>query len=125
MNYGQRASKEEYLAICLRRARGIFKGYPGDVRIRDLTTFWADLTIAEVYGEEAVRETFERVTRDWGQNYKYYTEFVLCLNHKIWRYYEKNETLARVYDTLWRKGDDYARDHYTGEAMDYYWQVTD
>lgn len=89
------------------------------------TTFWADLTIAEVYGEEAVRETFERVTRDWGQNYKYYTEFVLCLNHKIWRYYEKNETLARVYDTLWRKGDDYARDNYSGEAMDYYWQVTD
>ena len=96
-----------------------FSGY------ETFTTFWGDLTIAEVYGEEAVKETFERVTKDWGQNYKHYTEFVLCLNHKIWRYYKSNESLARVYDTLWRRGDDFARDTFKGEALEYYWRVTD
>ena len=101
------------------RAIRDFSGY------ETFTTFWGDLTIAEAFGEEAVKETFERVTRDWGQNYKYYTEFVLCLNHKIWRYYKSNESLARVYDSLWRRGDDFARDTFKGEALEYYWRVTD
>lgn len=89
------------------------------------TTFFADLTIAESFGESAVIDTFERVLRDWGKNYKYFTEFVLCLNHKIWQHYQKNEALGRLYDTLWRKADDYCLDTFKGEELEYYLQVTD
>lgn len=89
------------------------------------TTFYGDLTIAESFGESAVIDTFERVLRDWGKNYKYFTEFVLCLNHKIWQHYQKNEALGRLYDTLWRKADDYCLDTFKGEELEYYLQVTD
>ena len=123
MNENQ--AKVNLLEYAQREQLGFSRGILEMCGYKTFTTFWADLTIAEVYGEQAVRETFERVTQDWGQNYKYYTEFVLCLNHKIWRYYKENETLARVYDELWRKGDDFARDTFKGEALDYYWEITD
>lgn len=98
--------------------------------IRDLngyetiTTFWADLTIAEAYGLDAVRDTYNRVKTAWAGNYKYWTEFVLCLNHKIWAYYQTNEPLARLYDELWRAADAIAAE-WTGEAAEHYFNVTD
>jgi hypothetical protein len=33
------------------------------------------------------------------------TAFVMCLNHKIWYWYEKNDDLAWLYDKLWKKFD--------------------
>ena len=90
-----------------------------------ITTFWADLTIAEAYGIEGVRDTYRRVNESWRDNYRYYTEFVLVLNHKIWYWYEKNDALARLYDELWREADQWAADNYTGEAYEYYFNVTD
>lgn len=89
-----------------------------------ITTFWADLTIAEAYGLAAVQETFDRVKRDWGGNYQYFTEFILVLNHKIWYYYQTNEPLARLYDKLWREADAIAAT-WTGEAAEHYFNVTD
>lgn len=121
----KKQAETNLLEYAQREQAGFSRGILEMCGYKTFTTFWGDLTIAEVYGEQAVRETFERVTKDWGQNYKYYTEFVLCLNHKIWRYYKENEPLARVYDELWRRGDDFARDTFKGEALDYYWEVTD
>lgn len=89
------------------------------------TTFYADLTISERYGPDAVRETYQRITNEWRGDYKYYTEFVLCLNWKIWEHHRKNETLARLYDSLWREADEWAGDNLTGEAAAYYFNVTD
>lgn len=31
----------------------------------------------------------------------------MALNHKIWAWYEKNEDIARVYNDLWEKVNDY------------------
>lgn len=92
---------------------------------KTFTTFYGDLTIAEKYGLDAVRDTYNRVNRDWRNNYKYYTEFVLCLNHKIWEHYQTNEPLARLYDELWREADAWVSNNWTGEAYEYYFNVTD
>ena len=54
------------------------------------TTFYGDLSIAEYYGPSHVQETFQRVKTDWGGNVQYWTEFVICLNWKIWQWYKKN-----------------------------------
>ena len=89
-----------------------------------ITTFWSDLTIAEAFGLDAVQDTFDRVKRDWGRNYQYFTEFILVLNHKIWQHYETNEPLARLYDKLWREADAIAAT-WTGEAAEHYFNVTD
>lgn len=98
--------------------------------IRDLngyetiTTFWGDLTIAEAFGPDAVQDTYNRVKTAWAENFKYWTEFVLCLNHKIWQHYKTNEPLGRLYDKLWREADEIAG-KWTGEAAEYYFNVTD
>lgn len=57
---------------------------------------------------------------------KYFTELVVALNRKLWQHYENwNEPLARVYDELWRKADEYACEHFTGDDATYYWKQTD
>lgn len=93
-----------------------------------ITTFYGDLSIADLFGPDAVRDTYRRVCRDWLDNVQYFTEFVMCLNHKIWEHYDENaesNEMAAVYDELWRAGDDLAREHYHGEDLDYYYQTTD
>lgn len=89
-----------------------------------ITTFWADLTIAEAFGLDAVQDTYNRIKTEWAAKYEYWTEFVLCLNHKIWQHYKTNEPLARLYDTLWRDADALT-ENWTGEAAEHYFNVTD
>lgn len=90
-----------------------------------ITTFWEDFCIAEGFGMSAVKETFERCFEEWKHDYKYLTELVMVLNHKIWRWYERNERVARLYNELWKKADGYAMETLKGEEMDYFFRVTD
>ena len=90
-----------------------------------MTTFFADLSVAECFGEIAIRDTYKRVINEWGSNIEYITEFVLCLNHKIWQLHEIDEPCASVYDELWRKGVDFVESHFTGDDLSYYYRITD
>lgn len=106
-------------------AQAAFTAQMADCGYKTFTTFYADLTIAEAYGPDGVRDTYRRVVQEWRNNYRYYTEFVLSLNHKIWEHYKTNEPLARVYDELWREADKWAGENLTGEALNYYYETTD
>ena len=61
------------------------------------TTFWEDFSIADRFGLSAIQDTFKRAFEEWKNNYKYLTELILVLNHKIWQYYE---TKPEFCDTL-------------------------
>lgn len=50
------------------------------------TTFFSDLSIADWYGEKSIRDTYRNVCKSWIDNAEYFTEFILCLNHKAWLY---------------------------------------
>lgn len=89
------------------------------------TTFFGDLSIAEWYGPKDVQETFDRVKTEWGRNVEYWTEFVIALNWKIWQWYNNNDTLATLYNTLWEQADQHARDTFTGDDLDYFYSTTD
>lgn len=89
------------------------------------TTFWNDFTIADAYGPKAVKETFDRAFNEWKHDVVYLTELVLVLNHKIWRWYEKDDGLAELYNHLWMKADAYACENLKGEDASYYFRVTD
>lgn len=90
------------------------------------TTFWNDFEIADVFGAYAVQETYDRVMKEWADDYEYLTELALVLNHRLWMHYgNNNETLAKVYDRLWRKTDAYAIAHLKGDELRYYVEVTD
>ena len=92
---------------------------------KPITTFWDDFTIAEHFGVSAIRDTFKRAFAEWKGDYKYLTELVMVLNHKIWRWYEKNDAIAKVYNELWEITDQYAMENLSGDEMGYFLRVTD
>ena len=92
------------------------------------TTFYSDLSVAEYFGEKGIRETFNNVCESWLNDYKYFTEFVLCLNWKIWAWHDLGcDKVAKVYDELWKKADAMLWEKYEGneEATGYAFRVLD
>ncbi|WP_287377586.1 hypothetical protein [Prevotella sp.] len=49
----------------------------------------------------------------------------MVLNHKIWQWYQLNETVAQVYNDLWKETNLWAQEHLEGEELDYFYEVTD
>lgn len=90
-----------------------------------ITTFWTDFSIADVFGVGGIQDTYDRAFENWKDDYKYLTELVMVLNHKIWEWYELDEGRAELYDKLWRKTADYAGKNLKGEELRYYYEVTD
>ena len=89
------------------------------------TTFPMDFTIADRFGIDAIKDTFNRAFDEWKDNYIYLTELVITLNMKIWEWYETNETVARVYNDLWEQADEYACTNLKGDELSWFYRVTD
>ena len=89
------------------------------------TTFWQDFSIADAFGSDAVKDTFNRAFEEWKTNHVYLTELVLVLNWKIWQHYEKNEPLAKIYNDLWEAADAWAVENLTGDELAYFYNTTD
>ena len=90
------------------------------------TTFWQDFSIADRFGEKAVRDTFNRAFREWKSDTEYVTELAIVLNWKIWEHHEAGRrSLAKTYDELWRKADNWCKDHMKGSDLEYYLNTTD
>ena len=89
------------------------------------TTFWEDFTIADCFGTDAIQDTYNRAFKAWKDDYKYLTELVIVLNHKIWEWYQKNEEYAELYDKLWKQADEYACENLKGEEATYFFKITD
>ena len=89
------------------------------------TTFWSDFSIADAFGTDAIKDTFNRAFKEWKSDYIYLTELVMVLNHKIWQWYEKNPEYGKLYDELWGKADEYALDNLKGEELSYFLHTTD
>jgi len=97
---------------------------------KPITTFWGDFSIADDFGSEAIIDTYQRAFDEWKDDYKYLTELVLVLNHKIYQHYVENGTKtqnrkAMLYNRLWREADDYACNNLQGEEQNYYYRITD
>lgn len=89
------------------------------------TTFWSDFSIADIFGLPAVRDTFRRAFDEWKGNYKYLTELVLVLNHKIWQHYEARPEFAALYQSLWEQADQYAMESLKDDELAYFFDTTD
>lgn len=79
-----------------------FKEFMKEVGYDLITTFWEDFSIADKYGIAGVKDTYKRAFNEWKDDYKFFTELTMILNHKIWQHYESNRELAALYDRLWR-----------------------
>lgn len=97
----------------------------GETGYKPMTTFWQDFSVADAFGKNAVADTFRRVFSEWKGNYKYLTELVMVLNHKIAQWYERNNSLAKLYNDAWKIADAYACDNLKDEELQYFYRVTD
>lgn len=89
------------------------------------TTFWSDFSIADVFGKEAVQDTFNRAFAEWKSDVRYLTDLVVVLNHKIFQHFNGDRELSRLYDSLWKIADEYAIENLTGKEFEYFFNVTD
>nr|UWF98323.1 MAG: hypothetical protein [Bacteriophage sp.] len=74
-----------------------FKEFMKEVGYDLMTTFWEDFSIADKYGVPGIKDTYKRAFNEWKGNYKFFTELVIVLNHKIWQHYEGDRELAALY----------------------------
>lgn len=92
---------------------------------KPITTFYEDFSIADKFGAEAIKDTFDRAFKEWKSDYKYLTELVMVLNWKCWRYSEDNMPFSRLYYMFFQKAYDYAIKHLKGEELSYFYRTTD
>lgn len=89
------------------------------------TTFWNDFSIADKFGVDAIKDTFNRAFQEWKSDHIYLTELVLVLNHKVWQYYKSNPQYSSVYQGLWETADNYACENLKGNELEYFLNTTD
>lgn len=65
-----------------------FKEFMAESGYELQTTFWDDFSIADKFGISAIKDTYKRAFEEWKDNFKYLTELILVLHHKIWQYHE-------------------------------------
>lgn len=92
---------------------------------RPRTTFFEDFSIAEVFGNAAIEDTFKRAFEEWKDNTEYITELVMVLNWKLWEHYQKDNEKAKLYERLWAELDSYCMENLTGNDLLYFVQTTD
>lgn len=100
--------------------------YPEYQTQRPESTFYADFSVADVYGEKAIQDTFNRAFNGWKSNCKMFTELTAMLNHKLWYWHDCGITeYGELYDKLWKKADAYGCDTFKGEEAQYWFAVLD
>lgn len=92
---------------------------------KPLTTFYTDFSIAEKFGLDGIKSTYQVAFSSWQNNYKYLTELAMVLNWKCWRWYEVNNEYSILYTELYHQLDDWIFDNLTGEELEYYISTTD
>lgn len=141
----------QYGAINERIINGVMSNPENGTDYKPFTTFASDLSIAEwCGGVKAIKDTYKNVVKSWISNYKYFTEFVMVLNHKCWQMfsYSNNapailkglnipyETYAQLYSDLYYQARDAFYEYWGAEsdkvtaeesatATEYFFMITD
>ena len=89
------------------------------------TTFFMDFRIAEEFGIDAVKDTFENAFKNWKTNYIYLTELAIVMSNNSIAHYDTNKELSKVYTQLYYKVDQYCMDNLKNDALDFYLRITD
>ena len=89
------------------------------------TTFWEDFTIADAFGENAIKDTFKRSFDGWKNNCEYVTELACVMSWKSCYWYQKNEAYMNMYSEYYHKVDEWCMTHLKGDELQYYLKWTD
>jgi hypothetical protein len=91
---------------------------------KPMTTFYEDLSIADMFGVKAIKDTYKQVFKEWKHDYKFITEFIMALNWKSWEHMH-NQEYCSVYADLYYEARDWAFDNLKGEELQYFIEITD
>lgn len=89
------------------------------------TTFWNDFTIADAFGVDAIKDTYNRSFNDWKHDYIYITELCMVMNWKMFQWFEKDESKFQLYYELFTTLDEWCMDNLKDEQLDYFLATTD
>lgn len=89
------------------------------------TTVLEDFKIACCFGNYAVRDTFNNLIRDFGDDWVYLAEMNLALNNLGWYFYERHNSLSDVCFGLYEDVATHAEDVLSGEDLSNYYQAID
>lgn len=106
----------------------VFECQAAETGYKRISTFFSDLSIAEWMGIASVKDTYNNVVKSWLNDYKMFTEFVICLNWKSWEWAGRGyDELGQLYSDLYYQARDKFYEHYDGNqtACDYFFQMTD
>ena len=92
-----------------------------------VTTYWNSFSIADRYGEDDIKYTFEQAFKECKSNYRELTELVMVLKYKKLQHGEipHHTKLERLYTTLLSKAVKYAKETLKREELKYFCEVTD
>lgn len=89
------------------------------------TTFWDDFTIADSFGEDAIKDTFKRAFNEWKHNVEYVTELAMVMSWKSCSYFRKNDELMVLYSNLYHEVDEWCMNNLHNSDLIYYIETTD
>ena len=89
------------------------------------TTFYTDFSIADMFGLEAIEETYKTAVEEWKSNCEYITELCMVLNWKMFRWFEENEDYFKLYKRLYTQLDQWCMENLKGDELNYYIKTTD
>ena len=92
---------------------------------KPVTTFYMDFSIADSFGLDAVKGTYNRAFKHWKKNVQYVTELCMVLNWKSWEHNGRNDALTRLYVDLFYKLRDWCFENLKGDDLDYFINTTD
>lgn len=106
------------------------KAFPHELKF----TFCQDLAIADWFGEEGIRDTYNQVKESWLNDYKAWTEFEVALNLLAWAHnqlkkqgLDDQDKFIKLYSDLYTKASDefYKKYKDNEEAIRYHFELTD
>lgn len=97
------------------------------------TTFINDFLIAVPFGEQAIRETYDRCVKEWKTNYRYFTDIVIATNKLCWHFdglsksmTDQARKLSKLFGDLYYDSKDKFYEFFKGEEeRDYFFEETD
>ena len=89
------------------------------------TTFRDDFTIADVFGIDAIKDTYNRAFNEWKHDHVYITELYMVMNWKMFQWFEKDDSKYQTYYELFTTLDEWCMDNLKDEQLDYFIRTTD
>ena len=95
---------------------------------KPITTCYTDFSIADNFGEKAIKDTYKMAIDNWKNDIKYLTEIAMALNWKSWEHADGNKEYCSLYNDLFYEVQEMVlgdNSNYSKEDIAYYLKTTD